>query len=79
MEEWGPVDVFCEFAEGLVFDGAGAGEFWLGWGVVVPVDFDFVLSGFFEGDGWFGFLIEGLAEFGVAFFVFRYVCFFVFV
>ena len=59
MEEWGPVDIVGEFAEGLRFDGAGACELGDWWIVVCPVDLDFVGLGFCEGDGWF-FLTAGV-------------------
>jgi len=79
VEEGCPVDVVGEFAEGLRFDAAGAGEFGDRWGVVFPVDLGFVGLGFGEGDGGFfgtagvffaGFLVIGfvLGDEGVAVF-----------
>ena len=66
MKKGSPVDVVGEFAKGLGFDGAGAGEFGDGRGVVFPVDSDFVGAGVGEGEGGlFGFVAEVGSMLGV--------------
>ena len=50
VEERGPVDIVCEFAEGLGFNGAGPGEFRNRRVVVFPFDSDLVGTGLLDGE-----------------------------
>ncbi len=66
VEEGCPVDILGEFAQGLVFNGARASEFWLGGVVAFFVEGEFVSTGVHQTNGRFVFFVEAGSEFFVA-------------